>query len=138
MKNNRSMPNSSVIPVLGYPDINEAIDWLCNTFGFSIRWSLTPHRAQLNVEADCVVITETNLKSDQLSRGYSIMIRVKDIENHYNLVKKSGAKILSEPVEYPYGEKQYSVEDLVGRIWTFSETIADVSPEEFGARIHNL
>ena len=37
-----------------------------------------------------------------------------------------------EPTDFEYGERQYSVEDLAGHQWTFSETIADVAPEEWG------
>jgi hypothetical protein len=32
----------------------------------------------------------------------------------------------------PFGELQYTVEDLVGHQWTFSETVADMAPEEWG------
>jgi uncharacterized glyoxalase superfamily protein PhnB len=34
---NRSMPRCTVIPELAYPDVGEAIDWLCNAFGFTLR-----------------------------------------------------------------------------------------------------
>lgn len=29
---NRSMPSSTVIPVLIYPDVAKAVDWLCDAF----------------------------------------------------------------------------------------------------------
>jgi hypothetical protein len=31
-----------------------------------------------------------------------------------------------------YGERQYQAEDLAGHRWTFSETLRDVAPEEWG------
>jgi len=34
VKPNRSIPSASVIPVLTYPDVREAVAWLCSTFGF--------------------------------------------------------------------------------------------------------
>jgi uncharacterized glyoxalase superfamily protein PhnB len=34
---NRSMPRCTVIPELASPDVGEAIDWLCNAFGFTLR-----------------------------------------------------------------------------------------------------
>jgi hypothetical protein len=37
---NRSIPSSVVIPVLEYPDVREAVDWLCRTFGFVERLRL--------------------------------------------------------------------------------------------------
>ena len=35
MRANRSMPASTVIPVLAYEDLGRAIDWLCAAFGFT-------------------------------------------------------------------------------------------------------
>ena len=32
----------------------------------------------------------------------------------------------------PFGERQYTVEDLAGHQWTFSETLTDMVPEEWG------
>ena len=36
------------------------------------------------------------------------------------------------PTDFPYGERQYTALDFSGRAWTFSETIADVDPREWG------
>lgn len=49
MRANRSMPQSRVIPVPAYPDVKKALDWLCATFGFTVRWQAGNHLAQLNV-----------------------------------------------------------------------------------------
>jgi len=38
------------------------------------------------------------------------------------------------PADYPYGERQYTAEDLAGHVWTFSLSINDVAPEEWGGR----
>jgi hypothetical protein len=35
---NRSMPRSTVIPVLTYEDVGAAIEWLHDAFGFRERW----------------------------------------------------------------------------------------------------
>jgi len=37
--------------------------------------------------------------------------------------------------DYPYGERQYTVEDPGGHRWTFSQTIADVAPEKWGGAL---
>jgi uncharacterized glyoxalase superfamily protein PhnB len=37
-----------------------------------------------------------------------------------------------EPTDFEYGERQYAAEDLAGHQWTFSETLADVAPEDWG------
>jgi uncharacterized glyoxalase superfamily protein PhnB len=48
------------------------------------------------------------------------------------------ARILREPADYPYGERQYTAEDLGGHQWTFSESIADLAPEDWGGASKNL
>ena len=47
MLSNRSMPSATVIPELGYPDVNEAATWLCTAFGFVVRLRIADHRIQL-------------------------------------------------------------------------------------------
>ena len=37
MRMNRSAPTATVVPILVYPDVGQAVDWLCRTFGFSER-----------------------------------------------------------------------------------------------------
>jgi uncharacterized glyoxalase superfamily protein PhnB len=38
------MPSCTVIPVLAYEELAEAIDWLCGAFGFTERWRAGSHR----------------------------------------------------------------------------------------------
>jgi uncharacterized glyoxalase superfamily protein PhnB len=62
-------------------------------------------------------------------------VRVADVDSHYKHAKKTGARIINPPAEYPYGERQYTVEDIAGHLWTFSETIADVDPDLWGGTL---
>jgi uncharacterized glyoxalase superfamily protein PhnB len=39
-----------------------------------------------------------------------------------------------EPTDMPFGERQYTAEDLEGHHWTFSETLTDIAPEEWGGK----
>ncbi|MET0937607.1 MAG: VOC family protein [Gaiellaceae bacterium] len=123
---NRSMPAGAVIPVLGYDDVSEAADWLCETFGFAERWRAGSHRAQLAMGDSAVAITEGG------SPGSNVMVRVDDVDAHYELASKRGVQILDPPTDYPYGERQYTAVDLGGHTWTFSQSIADVAPEDWG------
>jgi len=129
MITNRSMPPAVVIPELPYPDVREATDWLCRTFGFTERLRIGNHRAQLSFGDGSLVVTQGNNLSDS---SISIMVRVDKVDNHYEHVKQSGAQIVSAPADYPYGERQYTVEDPGGHRWTFSQTIADVDPKTWG------
>lgn len=37
--------------------------------------------------------------------------------------------------DHPYGERQYTVQDLGGHAWTFSQTLADVDPASWGGEL---
>ena len=137
------MPRSTVIPVLGYPDVGKAVDWLCGTFGFTLRWRAGGHRAQLNVGDGAIAVAETvsEKRGGSLDHGEdscSVMVRVEDVNGHHQRSKQRGARILQPPADYPYGERQYTVEDFAGHVWTFSQSIADVAPEEWGASSAHL
>jgi uncharacterized glyoxalase superfamily protein PhnB len=130
MRENRSMPASTVIPVLGYPDVGAAIDWLCSTFGFSLRLRIANHRAQLNVGDGAIVVTE---QSGPVSKdSQSVMVRVENVDSHHDHAIQHGARVLDPPADYPFGERQYIVEDFAGHRWTFSQSIANVDPKDWG------
>jgi len=130
MLTNRSIPRCTVIPELAYADVEQAAAWLCDAFGFTLRIGMGSHRAQLNVGDGAVVLTEQAWGTF----GHSVMVRVEDVDRHCERAKKHGAKMLRVPTDYPYGERQYSVEDFAGHHWTFTQSIADVAPEEWGGK----
>jgi len=145
MRANRSMPSSTVIPVLGYPDMAQAVAWLCDVFEFTERLRIGTHRAQLNVGDGHVVVAaqrpgeaadapEGNEPgaARRSHIGHSVMVRIEDVNRHYERAKARGARILQPPTGFPYGERQYTVEDLGGHRWTFSQTISDTAPEAWG------
>ena len=66
------------------------------------------------------------------------MVRVDDVDGHYDRARKRGAVIDGPPTDYPYGERQYTAEDLGGHRWTFSQSIADVRPEDWGGTSGDL
>ena len=122
------MPASLIIPELPYPDVRTAVDWLCRSFGFKERLQISNHRAQLTFGEGAIVVIQGGKSNPSLS----VMVRVTDMDSHFNRAKESGARIVSPPKEYPYGERQYTVEDLGGHRWTFSQTIADIDPQTWG------
>ena len=132
MRANRSMPSSTVIPVLPYEDVGEAVDWLCEKFGFAVRWKAGGHRAQLAVGDGAVAVTEHGSGPRLERAGSVVMVRVEDAAAHHERSLRSGARIVQPLSDFPYGERQYTAEDLGGHRWTFSETIADVAPEDWG------
>jgi uncharacterized glyoxalase superfamily protein PhnB len=128
---NRTMPSCTIIPVLVYSDVTEAMRWLCNVFGLAERWHAGDHRAQLALGDGTVAITEPRT-SQALTGHVSLVVRVNDADAHCRQARERGATIVAEPRDYPYGERQYTAEDLGGHHWCFSQSIADVAPEDWG------
>jgi uncharacterized glyoxalase superfamily protein PhnB len=128
---NRTMPPCTVIPELVYDDVPAAIDWLCERFGLVERWRAGDHRAQLSIGRCTVAVTEPRT-SRALPGHVSLVVRVPDAAAHCEGARARGARIVAEPRDFPYGERQYTAEDLGGHHWTFSESIADVAPEDWG------
>ena len=125
------MPASTVIPVLAYPSVGEAVAWLSAAFGFTLRLGIGDHRAQLNVGDGAIVITGGAAADPPAGRD-SIMIRVDDVDAHHARAAAHGATIAMPPTDFPYGERQYTAVDFSGRSWTFSQSIADVDPRDWG------
>jgi uncharacterized glyoxalase superfamily protein PhnB len=136
MKHNRSIPQSTVIPVLIYPDVREAVNWLSSAFGFEERVRIGDnHRSQLSVGDGAVIIGDVRGQRRPPRAGestHSVMVRVEDANAHCERARAKGARIVMEPTDFEFGERQYTVEDPAGHHWTFSETRADVAPEEWG------
>ncbi len=140
MLSNRSIQRATVIPVLAYPDVNQAADWLCAAFGFSVRLRIGDHRVQLNIGEGAVTLRESrgNEAGAALGLGHSLTIRVEDADAHCQRAKGYGARITAEPVTHMYGERQYNAEDFAGHAWTFSQSVADVDPREWGGTPEEL
>jgi uncharacterized glyoxalase superfamily protein PhnB len=122
------MPDSTVIPVLAYDDVGEAVSWLCETFGFTERWRIGTHRAQLAVGDGCIAVTQGGFGSTRAN----VMVRVENVDAHHEQAQQHGADVVAPPTDHPYGERQYNAIDLGGHRWTFSQSIADVVPEDWG------
>lgn len=133
---NRSVPSSTVIPELVYDDVEAAVEWLCRAFGFSVRWQAGDHRAQLHVGDGAVVVRD---RPPDVEQGApvpgacsSVLVRVEDVDARHAAALGCGARVVREPCDHPYGERQVTFEDLAGHRWTFTQSIADVAPEEWG------
>jgi uncharacterized glyoxalase superfamily protein PhnB len=139
MKPNRSIPSSVVIPVLIYPDVRDAVDWLTAAFGFVERVRIGKnHRSQLRFGDGAVIVGDSRHERRPPRPGevtHSVMVRVDDVDTHCERAMTHGAHIVMEPTDFEYGERQYTAEDPAGHQWTFSETLADVAPEAWGGTL---
>jgi uncharacterized glyoxalase superfamily protein PhnB len=136
MKNNRSIPKATVVPVLIYPDVRAAVAWLTAAFGFVERVQIgEDHRSQLAVGDGAVIVGDARGERRPPRPGEvtgSVLVRVEDARAHCERAREHGARIVMEPTDFEYGERQYHAEDVAGHQWTFSETLEDVAPESWG------
>lgn len=137
VKTNRSIPPTTVIPVLVYPDVREAVAWLADVFGFVERTRIgDSHRAQMSVGVDGAMIVADARGEQQPPRAGAVTqllkVRVDDVDGQYQRARDHGAPILEPPSEQIYGERECTIEDLAGHRWQFTQTLRDVAPEEYG------
>jgi len=137
MLTNRSIPDATVIPVLVYPDVRAAVAWLTGAFGFVERVRIgDDHRSQMQVGATGgVIVADVQGERRVPEPGvetHLLKVRVPDVDAQLERARAHGARVLKEPTEYDYGERECTVEDLAGHRWQFTQTLRDVAPEEWG------
>jgi uncharacterized glyoxalase superfamily protein PhnB len=138
---NRSAPIATIVPILIYEDVGGAIDFLCGAFGFAERLRFVGRdgkisHAQLGIAEGSVML---GMQSGEFRRprpneiNQYVHVRVEEIDVHFERSKKFGARIITPPAGTLLGERQYTAEDPAGHRWTFSQSVADVAPEDWGA-----
>jgi uncharacterized glyoxalase superfamily protein PhnB len=136
VKPNRSVPSPTVVPVLTYPDVREAVGWLNTAFGFEERLQIgESHRSQLRVGDGAVIVADVRHerqppRADGVT--HSVMVRVDDVRAHCERAQSHGAQIVMELTDFEYGERQYAALDPFGHRWTLTETLDDVDPASWG------
>jgi MerR family transcriptional regulator, thiopeptide resistance regulator len=120
-----------IIPLLVYEDIPAAHDFLVAAFGFAAG-GVERNAEGLAVHGE-VRVGETEIwlhpateKFDLASpksldvRGDGLVVYVDDVDAHYQQARAAGAHIESEPVDQPYGQREYGAHDLEGHRWWFA------------------
>ena len=139
---NQSAPAATVVPILVYEDAAKAIDWLCGAFGFAERlraeWDGVVTHAQLLVGEGAIMLGRQGGEFRAPRRGevcQYVVVHVQDVNAHFEHAKRFGAKILEPVNNKPFGERQYTAEDPEGHRWVFSQHVADVPPQQWGAKL---
>jgi uncharacterized glyoxalase superfamily protein PhnB len=139
---NQSAPAATVVPILVYEDVGRAVGWLCDAFGFVERLRVehggSVAHAQLIVGDGAIMLGRQGGTYRAPRRGevpQYVHVTVTDVDAHYERARKYGAHIVNPPHDMPFGERQYTTEDPEGHLWAFSQHIADVPPEAWGAKL---
>lgn len=122
------------ISILVYADLESAHHWLVRVFGLG-PGELTRDDAGTVVHAeldagDGVVwlhreAPEFTLASPQTlgAATATIAVMVDDVDAHFRHAQAEGATIRYEPVDQPYGYREYSAVDLEGHLWSFMKPL---------------
>jgi uncharacterized glyoxalase superfamily protein PhnB len=139
---NQSAPSATIVPIVVYADVGNAIDWLCQAFGFSERLRVEREgvvfHAQLVYAEGAIMLGREGGEYRAARPGevhQYVHVTVQDADRHFERAKQSGARIVNPPHDTPFGERQYTAEDPEGHRWAFSQHIADVPPQQWGAKV---
>jgi PhnB protein len=129
--------------MLSYEDVDAAVDWLTNAFGFRERGDRytdeegTVTHAELELDGALVMLgwpgpeyrnPKRHAEECVQARKWleppnvvdGVLVYVRDLDGHCERARAAGAVILREPVEEPYG-RLYSAADVEGHRWMFMQ-----------------
>ena len=124
-----------IIPVLTYQDIAAAHDFLVTAFGFSgggVHRNAEGQAVHGEVRAGNATIwlhrvtAEHQLDSPRATdvANSGLFVYVDDVDAHYEQARTAGARIDSQPVDQPYGQREYGARDPEGHRWWFGTPTA--------------
>ena len=118
------------ISILVYADLAAAYQYLVEVFGFGpgelTRYDNATVRHAIVHAGDGDVWLHPESEAFALasprrlgSATATMAVLVDDVDEHYRAAKAKGAEITYEPVDQPYGFREYSAIDLEGHVWSF-------------------
>lgn len=137
---------SRIVPYLFYEDVATALEWLSRAFGFVEHLRFTDDdgsvtHAEMRLSDGVIMLgdpggTYENPRHHDYLHS-SLVVYVDAVDDHCSRARGTGAEVISEPAETPYGDRMYSAKDPEGHRWDFCQHIKDVAPEEWGAKVTN-
>jgi uncharacterized glyoxalase superfamily protein PhnB len=128
---------------LYYRDPMAALDWLEKAFGFERQFVVTTPEGKLAhsemrfgdgyvmICGEWPGMAATSPASLEGKNTQSVHLQVKSgIDAHYERALAAGAKVVREIADQFYGDRVFVVSDPEGHVWSFGETVRDVSREE--------
>ena len=136
----------SFVPAVFYRDPMAALTWLQSAFGFELSMLIEPPEGAdpRNMHAEMCIGGEGRMMvggewahwarspaSLQGANTGTIHVDLEqDVDAHCERARAAGANIEMEPADQFYGARTYRARDLEGHVWTFAQTIRQVSREE--------
>jgi uncharacterized glyoxalase superfamily protein PhnB len=133
----------TITPYLLYEDVDAAMQFLTQAFGFeeALRFADpdgTVRHAEMRLGDDVIYLGDPGdeYRNPGKLGGPTVLVGVSDLDDIDTLCERAraaGAEITQEPADQAYGERRFGAADPAGHHWHFSQPIADVAPEDWGA-----
>lgn len=143
MTMNEAFQRPSLGTAVYYRDPGAALDWLEKAFGFKRQFVVTNDEGRvchsemrfgdgyLMVCSQWPDLPWTSPLSVDGRNTQSIHVQLQDgIDAHCERALAAGAVIVRELADQFYGDRVYTVRDPEGHVWSFGQTVRDVSREE--------
>lgn len=134
------------ISSLTYRDPVAALRWLERAFGFETAMLITSQdgvyrpgefHSEMRFGDSLVMIggewTDTHRSPRSAGGIMTQTVHVhldEDIDAHCARARAAGADIVAEPTDQFYGDRTYRAADLEGHVWSFGQTVREVSRDE--------
>ncbi len=134
-----------------YDDLDAALEWLANAFGFELRVLVKDGdgnivHTEMEFGGGVIMLARSGQptaagcspKSQSGRHTQSLFVYVDDIDAHHERAKAAGAKVLEAPSSRDYGDRVYSCLDFEGHPWFFAQRLDqqawDDSIKEFSVK----
>ncbi len=114
----------SMYPIFRYADAPAAIAWLERAFGFTRHMVVdgeqegTVAHAELALDGALIMLGGGGPGTPEPGSG-SLYIAVDDPDALFARAIGVGAEVVREPVDQPYGSREFTVRDPEGNVWSF-------------------
>jgi uncharacterized glyoxalase superfamily protein PhnB len=120
----------TMYPILGYRDLEAAIDWLCRVFGFEpleVMRNEDGSYAHVELRLGAGVIMPTTTRDQTNPENpwegpmgtQGLYVALDGVEAHYERAVAEGAEIVRPLATTDWGSREYTARDLEGNLWAF-------------------
>jgi uncharacterized glyoxalase superfamily protein PhnB len=114
----------SVTPYLIVENVNKLIDFLISVFDAELRGEIkyrddkTIQHAEIKIGNSIIMMGEPSTDFPEiLTMNSGMYVYVDDCDTVYKRALRNGGHLISEPMNYPHGDRYAGIKDFAGNIW---------------------
>jgi uncharacterized glyoxalase superfamily protein PhnB len=120
MSNPKPAKLQAAAPIFVVQDVQRSVEHYRKVLGFRTEFEYGKPTSYAGVERDNLLIHLQAARESKWKPGQSaVYVFVTDVDALYRELKSRGAKALHEPKDYPYGMRDFDVQDLDGNSLCF-------------------